>query len=245
MKIAVNSATLLSLLALAAATEGKAPENHPSFALLSKFSPHFRCPYAEEWIAKGPKQAALDLGLWKNATVTSTKHAIRRRMPADEAVAGSCVYTNSWTGTSDCLEMRGDAWTDVNMQERCGSETDGTLSSGLGCAIPENMAGWCVVGSEGSIEATPMSTTGSADCAQTQNVCETFVKGTFETDGQCASGTSVSNETSAPNETDSGSGFPYAVPDVSGGPPTCAIAPGERIIVSLCSRYGGSFLTCV
>jgi hypothetical protein len=222
MRIAVDSsATLLSLLALTAVAEAKAPESHPSFALLSKFSPHFRCPYAEEWIAKGPKQAALDLGLWKNSTVSSTKQAIRRRL-ADEAVAGSCVYTNSWTGTADCLEMRGDGWTDVTLQDRCASEKDGTLSSGLGCSIPENMAGWCVVGSEGSIEATPMAMTGAADCAETQNVCVTFMQGTFESDGQCASGSS------ATNETDSGSnGSPYAVPDLSEGPPTCAIAPGE------------------
>jgi hypothetical protein len=228
MGVATCTATLISLLALAALTEAMVPENHPSFAVLSKFSPHFRCPYAEEWVAKGPKQAALDLGVWKNSTVASAKHvrpSIRRRIAEDEAVAGSCVYTNSWSGKADCLEMRGDVWTATSMQDRCGSEKDGTLSAELNCDIPESMGGWCVVGSEGSIEATPMTTAGAMDCAQIQNVCETFMKGTFEAADQCAAGST--NATDAEPD-----GIPYAVPNSGDGPTTCAIAPGESMCCS-------------
>ncbi|CAB9531605.1 expressed unknown protein (Partial), partial [Seminavis robusta] len=172
-------ATVWSLLAPGIAAAVGLPDSHPSVGVLSKFN--FKCPYAEEWVTKGPLQAALDLGLVQNVTTITTsksggRQQLRRRTQQDMIVAGSCVYTNAWSGQVACLEMRGDAWTGATMESRCASETDSTLTAGAPCAVPDGMTGWCLVGEDGSIEATPMA--GDNNCGQTQSACETFMTGT-------------------------------------------------------------------
>lgn len=45
-----------------AATNGL-PPNHPGADLIKSFGGQLRCPYADLWLSKGPKQAAIELGL--------------------------------------------------------------------------------------------------------------------------------------------------------------------------------------
>ena len=73
MKFVVDSTMLLGLLA--ASSVGVSA--HPSMDVLAKFSPNFRCPYANEWVTKGPEQAAINLGLL-NATEHSPEGSVRR-----------------------------------------------------------------------------------------------------------------------------------------------------------------------
>ena len=108
------------------------PSHHPpvrSRALhptLAKFSPQFRCPYAQEWLAKGAHKAAIDLGLTtgkktSSSTGSSSKNEEqeaphsssssssspdeqrRRALQAQAAAAtasavmGSCTYDNVWS----------------------------------------------------------------------------------------------------------------------------------------------------
>jgi hypothetical protein len=232
---------LLSLLAAsvtvtAAAAKGM-PPNHPAANVIAKFSHQFRCPYANEWVTKGPKQAALDLGLLKNVTsfktassTANTKSVRGRRSLQDSAtIAGSCSYTNTWTGQLDCLELRGDIWTEDSMQSRCASETDSTLTAGAPCTLPSSLGGWCtVVGENGAIEASPLALMGTMDCAQLENACTTFISGTFEAAAGCG-GSSTSAPSSGGEETEeTASPINTTVPDgsVSSEDVICMIAPG-------------------
>ena len=193
----------------AMATIGDVPHNHPSVEILSKFSPHFRCPYANDWVTSGPKQALINLGLL-NITKSNDGGSVRRRLNA----VGSCTYTNSWTGQGSCLEFRGDSWTETSMEERCASETDSTMSTGVACEVSPALAGYCVVGEGGSIEATPME---GMECDMAQTTCENFVQGTFTRAGACSEGGPPQNV------------FPDAV-DAPSEPVSCAIAPGKPLL---------------
>jgi len=43
-------------------SERKLPSNHPD-VVYSKFGGHLNCPYAKDWMSKGPEAAAQDLGV--------------------------------------------------------------------------------------------------------------------------------------------------------------------------------------
>ena len=212
MRFSLNQAMLVSLLA---ASTGNVMA-HPSAAVLAKFSPHFRCPYANEWVSKGPQQAALDLGLL-NATKSSAAGSVRRR--AQENVAGSCSYTNTWTNQQACIEFRGEAWTEASMGERCGGETDSTMTMAQPCAVGPSLGGYCIVGEGASIEANPMSLTPQMDCDMAQTACQNFMGGTFTASDACTEG-------GAPPADAEGGGFPFAV-EAPSEPVSCAIAPGK------------------
>lgn len=231
MRTLIAQTMLLSLIAIVPSCETAAdvPHNHPSISVLSKFSPHFRCPYANDWVAKGPQQAALDLGLLKNVTekggfVGGRNPSGRRRRAQQGQVSGSCVYTNSWSVQSSCLEFRGDLWTASSMLARCDGETDGALTAGSPCDVASGLGGWCFVGTEGSIEGTPLSLESGMDCDMAQTTCETFMSGTFEAGEGCAEVGSASGEAGDEGKEVYGDS-PYAIP-VPDGPVSCAIAPG-------------------
>ena len=141
-------AAALWLAATAAASADpeavQTPPNHPPVHIhptLAKFSQHFRCPYANEWVTKGPHQAAIDLGLVKksdgkqqqNATsatvmkqmMVPSRNNIRRhhRSLQDNAAMGHCTFTNTWTGAPSCVEFRG-TFDETELLSRCGSEQD-------------------------------------------------------------------------------------------------------------------------
>lgn len=215
MRFALDETMLLCLLAVSASTAAAdVPPHHPSKDILSKFSPHFRCPYANDWVSKGPKQAALDLGLL-NATKVHDQGLVRRR--AQENAVGSCTYTNTWTNQPSCLEFRGDSWTADNMEARCSGETDWTMTVGAPCDVSPSLGGYCIVGEGGSIEATPME---GMDCGMAKTSCEIFMSGSFSEGAGCSEGV-------PPPEAHGGGGaFTVAAPSE---PVSCAIAPGKCI----------------
>lgn len=220
----------------AAATE--LPPNHLTTEVLAKFRHHFRCPYATEWVTKGPHQAAMDLGIVpkRNDNITSTTSTTfassmmrgsHRSLQDDDMMpaAGSCVFINSWTGQPTCVEFRGSSYTLEDMQTRCVAEPDSTLNEGEACsAVTESsIAGWCLVSiSDSMVEATPMV----GDCQQNQMACQSFMSGTF--DGNCDGGGGDGEEqnpaSSEPEAEGADGGYGNTtVPDEA---VTCRIAPG-------------------
>ncbi|KAL3942393.1 MAG: hypothetical protein SGARI_000282 [Bacillariaceae sp.] len=199
------------------------PHHPPTHPTLAKFSQHFRCPYANEWVTKGPHQAAIDLGLVGSNNKNSTT-SLRNMMPSrhlrslqDTAPAqGHCTFTNTWTGAPSCVEFRGTDYTEADMETRCAEEQDSTLTVGSGCMMTDAAVGWCLVGMpDGAMEASPMV----GDCGQNQMACESFMNGVF--DGDCSGAAGGENAAAA------GEGPPpYDVPADTNGDVTCRIAPG-------------------
>lgn len=239
---------LMSLLAATTATTtvvASMPPNHPAADILAKYSHQFRCPHANEWMTKGPRQAAIDLGLLKGnnnndhgGTDTVGRGLLRRTLQDNTTVvAGSCVYTNTWTGQVDCLELRGDVWTEDSMGTRCSAETDSTLTVGVPCTLPTSFGGYCtVVSDNGGLEMSPLAITAMMDCTQLETTCTTFISGTFEPSEGCGGGGS-SSSTSAPTSGNVTEGATTSSPESNataypsdGSVPTedviCTIAPG-------------------
>ena len=233
MKFSIQTVVAVVLssspIAVVAAGEASIPSHHPNVDLLHKFSPHFRCPYANEWISKGPVQASINLGLWNATTTTHASSSKKKknnnvRRAQEETVSGSCVYTNIWTGQPACLEMRGDSWTSETMQTRCAAEPDGTLTEGSACEVPPaGMAGWCIVEADNGVEASPLPLAGLG-CGTMKMTCESRLGGTFEALQTCAG-----EEPATSGMPDGGGPASYpgagSMPSGAGGA-KCAIAPG-------------------
>lgn len=216
-------------------TSAALPPGHPGQMIIEKFSPNFRCPHAAEWVAKGPRQAALDMGLLKNVTEHSYEHygehehsvrGHRRRRTQEMAppttVAGSCAYVSQWTGPS-CLEFRGEMWTADAMQTRCDTEDQSALTATEGCPVPEGgMGGYCIASGSiaGAIEASAMMVSPMSDCAQLKTGCEGFGGGSFVAAEACGATDGAGSEAGVEGS--------YPAGEIPGGsgPPNCLIAPG-------------------
>ena len=162
---------LLAVLGSVAAA-AMLPNDH---AFLKKFGGHLRCPYASKWLQHGPERAAELLNV--------------RRL--DDALVGSCTYTNPFAGVEACFEMRGSDWTAASAEARCATamgasmpSVSGELTYGSGCVLPDAMAGWCMV-AEGT-EASPTAL-GDDGCDGAATACATWMSGDFVADGACAS----------------------------------------------------------
>lgn len=219
-------------------SQGLPPQHPPVRGMdptLARFSKQFKCPYAKDWLTKGPQQAAMDLGLTTPEKIEAAKRSNaadpvvqgRRRhlqeVSAAASVMGSCSFSNQWTGPS-CLEFRGEGWDNNSMDERCGLEQDNTVTmGGDGCPKPSELAGWCVKEvATGKIEATSMMISAMSDCDGNQMACESFVGGAFEAASACGGGASVGGGMM-------GGGVPSEYANM--GPPAegdnkCLIAPG-------------------
>ena len=193
-------AHLLALPAAVASSHPKLPLLHP------KFHSHINCPYADEWLTKGPEQAAINLGLKDD-----TNHRV-----LEDAVMGRCTYTNPFSGDS-CTEFRGSGWTTDAMAEQCSQESSGSFMGRQGCASDNNTAGYCVKSvADDTYEYNMLVLTDMADCAGNKMACETFVGGSFKATHGCAGEVS-----------DSGAGNPFDFGSFgSNEPSTCGIAPG-------------------
>lgn len=195
----LSAALALLILPGLAASDVTVPASHPD-VILSKFTPHFRCPHAKEWMAKGPKQAAID-------------HQRRLEQPM-----GHCIYTTAMSPQPMCLEFRGLAWTTETMTSRCQEEQDSSLVTDAPCDV--NMGvfqGYCVVG---GTEATPLMNLIS--CSQAEMVCG-FMSGTYQPDGvNCGGGEEEDAGEAA------GGGFPYEDSSNPSDPVSCALAPGKQ-----------------
>lgn len=166
------------LLPTATASSGpKMPLLHP------KFHAHLKCPYADQWIAKGPEQAAIDLGLGRNLIPTRSDGT---RRVLEETVRGRCTYTSPFSGDS-CLEFRGDGWETMTMTERCSQESSGSFTGRESCAASESTAGYCVkTTADDTYEYSLLALSAAADCAANKMACETFVGGTFTAADACS-----------------------------------------------------------
>lgn len=68
----------------AAANDGLPPANHPGAALIKNFGGQLRCPFADLWLSKGPKQAAIELGLdMESSTVDNEGETEHRNLQGD------------------------------------------------------------------------------------------------------------------------------------------------------------------
>jgi len=171
---------LAALLSVGSATN--AFQGHAD--LIKNFGGQLRCPHANQWLTKGPEQAAVDLGL-KQANHQNHQRQENNVRRSLQQVVASCSYSDPFSGTQACLELRGSAWTNDSLQERCAAQ-NGTLELSTPCPLPTQQAGTCIVeSSSGMVEATPLALV--MGCAGMQNTCETFLGGTFEASEECAS----------------------------------------------------------
>lgn len=218
---------------------------HPALPLDPRFRSHLKCPYADRWLAKGPEQAALELGLdlrtgrKLQAADNSNDNVDNAATKITENIQGSCTFPNAFTGAIACLQFNGPSWTPDEMTARCAEERDSTLLFDEGCTAGEGeeLGGWCTRGvSEGKMEATAMILSSMANCANSEMACKTFMGGSFIADGSCS--------TAAGDDTISGGGPTGVVVDgnssalgpppgvvVGGGSsdtegPKCLLAPG-------------------
>eukprot|EP00804_Cyclotella_cryptica_P010554 CCRYP_018794-RA/>CCRYP_018794-RA protein AED:0.03 eAED:0.03 QI:0/0.66/0.5/1/0.66/0.75/4/234/788 len=187
-----------------------------------KFHAHIKCPYADRWLAKGPEQAVIELGL--DRTVVGHKDASHRRN-VEMATLGSCTFTNPFSGDS-CTEYRGTGWTTDSMKERCSQEASSTFTEAEGCAFDGNAAGYCVkeVADE-TFEYNVLVLSAVADCDGNKMACETFVGGTFTAASACSVSDTSTNANNSATSTSPVSDF-STTENVSTTTSTCDIAPG-------------------
>ena len=182
-----------SLLATTASAGKTAP--HP---LHPKFKSQLKCPYAENWLTKGAEAAATELGI----DLSSSHHQNNRRtlLGSELPIAGSCTYSNTWTGDKSCMNFHGESWTLDAMVERCSTEQDGVATQNVGCDdTSENVSGWCVKdvspaatnmmmsAPEIKEEASLMMLSAMASCDNNKMACEAFIQGKFVATGSCVS----------------------------------------------------------
>jgi hypothetical protein len=165
-----------------------------------RFRSHLKCPYADQWLAKGPERAAFDLGLDANGRkLQSSSSSTSSSSSLDswtELVRGSCTYTNSFSGEMTCLQFHGIGWSDESASTRCAQEIDSSFSTD-GCSGETMMAGWCEkqIG-DGIYENTLMVLSSMADCDGNTMACETFIGGSYIAAGECST-TKTTTTTSA------------------------------------------------
>lgn len=201
--------TLAVLVAVGASSSVSAFQGHQD--LLQNFGGQFRCPYADQWLTKGPEQAAIDLGLKsqdlghkQDKTVSppqSQQHLRRKAQEQQLPVRGSCTYTETFSGASACLEMRGEGWTTASLQERCSTQ-NGSFSASTPCPVPQGFAGTCIVQNNGdasAVEATLFDFS-MGGCAAAKNACKTFVRGSFVGSEACADGESSGSDSGESGE---------------------------------------------
>lgn len=116
----------------------------------ARFASHLRCPFSQLWLEHGP-EAALRIiderhgGALLGDAQSRPGSPQRRRLAQAGDLLGSCSFTNPFTGTADCTELRGDSWTPESAAVRCNSilpGASGTLVEGEPCQLPSTLAGW-------------------------------------------------------------------------------------------------------
>lgn len=223
----VHQQGVVATTAAAAATYS----NVDAIPLHPKYRAHLKCPYADKWLTKGPKQAALELGLDEHG------RKLQQSSSSMDDVQGSCSYTNAFTGGMTCLQFNGSAWTTDDMTSRCDKE-GGTIST-EGCTSVT--AGWCtkMIGND-KHEYTAMELSAMADCDQSKMACEVWMSGTFVADGECAS---------APSSAETTSGNIFGGDSTMSGPPPGVVAGegsgtgGHSDWASMGSSFGDSSAT--
>lgn len=147
-----------------------------------RFRAHLKCPYADQWLAKGPERAAFELGLDANGRKLQSLDSW------DDVVQGSCTYSNTFSGSTTCLQFVGIGWTDEGMTTRCAQESDSAYST-RDCSSntdADSTAGWCETKIDDNMyETTLLVLSSMADCAGNKMACETFMSGTYTAAGEC------------------------------------------------------------
>jgi len=154
-----------------------------------------RCPYASEWLTKGPEEALNNLkNNNKNLFKFESSHRNilenekRSRQNEEVKITGSCVYTNTWTNSETCIEYRGLGWNSDNMLNNCNQDTiQGVVTEAEEGCDDNNVAGWCIKKvNDNMLEATAMELSMGMGCDMISNACVTFAGGDyFEADGDC------------------------------------------------------------
>jgi len=193
----------------------------------SRFAGHLRCPFAHLWLEHGPEAAVGILDARHNGALLQSEQSssslqLRRNLQQSTAstfVVGSCSYTNPFTDTTDCTELRGGSWTVSTAADRCASflpGASGELSPGEPCPLPDSLAGWCVAA--GGAEATPLSLlTTSTTCNEVRESCEGWGGGSFQPAEACQVASNNGVEPVGPSS---------SWTNGDGGVPLCTIAPG-------------------
>lgn len=96
-----------------------------------------------------------------------------------ETIAGRCIYTNSFSGSEECREFRGDSWTDEAASANC-KEWESSFQAGEACDQYNSVLGACIL-TEGKekVVRVVMPGTDPADCGSSERGCELFGGGIF------------------------------------------------------------------
>lgn len=182
-----------------------------------------RCPYSGLWMKHGPEKAAQILDQ-RHAHLKGKFRKLEEDQTSDlpNMGYGTCVYTNPFSGSIDCVQFSGSGFTDVTAKALCdasmGGMAVGELAKGTRCFASTNpqLAGHCYT-TEGAMEqAMPMLLGGMmATCDAVEQGCKTWSQGRFVRGGACASGAAPH----LPHD------MPTSPPDTT-PKPKCTIAPG-------------------
>lgn len=145
--------------------------------------------------------AAKELGIDMSAHLEENQQQRKRQLLGSTLpIAGSCTYSNTWTGDVSCMNFHGESWTLDAMLERCNKEQDGVATEDVGCDdTTDDVSGWCVkdvskttatdsmmTAPEMKEEASLMMLNAMASCDNNKMACESFVQGKFVAAGSCA-----------------------------------------------------------
>jgi len=106
----------------------------------------------------------------------------------------SCVYENSFSSSTECVEYRGGTWDATSAEDACRRvflRQPGELTLDAACELPSEI-GRCVVGDLDADGYVIVSSGAPDACGGARTGCETFAGGTFTPDpvcNSCAAGT--------------------------------------------------------
>lgn len=186
-----------------------------------------RCPYSGLWLKYGPKKAA---------EILDKRHSAHkgtfRKLEEDNGLPnmgyGTCVYTNPFSSSVDCVQFSGSGFSDASAKALCdasmGGMAVGVLAKGTRCFASTNpqLAGHCYT-TEGAMEqAMPMLLGGMmTTCDAVAEACATWSRGRFVKGGACATGAPAGAPAAPPEDK------PTTYPAAAAEPkPSCTIAPG-------------------
>lgn len=114
-----------------------------------------------------------------------------------DTIAGRCIYTNSFSGSEECREFRGDGWTDTTADANC-KEWESSFQAGESCQYPSVLGSCILTETSEKVVRVVMPGTDPADCGSSERGCELFGGGIFVPDEVCGGSAATDAEPTGP-----------------------------------------------
>ncbi len=95
-----------------------------------------------------------------------------------DTIAGRCTYTNSFSGSEECREFRGDGWTDATADSNC-KEWEASFQAGEACQYGSVLGACILTETSDKVVRVVMPGTDASDCGSSERGCELFGGGIF------------------------------------------------------------------